>query len=76
MAFRERFVGQLRLHQDETVGVNQVAENLSLDLRRNDAHDNQIKKGAEFFPLPFGFSTCSSLEKFSYKILADFLGTP
>ena len=26
-------------------------------------------------PLPFGFSTCSSLEKFSYKILADFLGT-
>jgi hypothetical protein len=36
---------------------------------------DRSKKGAEFFPLPFCFSTYPGLEKFSYKILADFLGT-
>lgn len=33
------------------------------------------KKGAGFFRSLFGFTTYSCLEKFSYKILADFLGT-
>lgn len=33
------------------------------------------KKGSGIFPLPFDFTTYSCLEKFSYKILADFLGT-
>lgn len=33
------------------------------------------KKRERKIPLPFGFTTYSCLEKFSYKILADFLGT-
>ena len=36
---------------------------------------DRTKKGSGIFPLPFGFTPYSCLEKFSYKILADFLGT-
>ena len=45
------------------------------DLRSKEKIRTLAKKGAEFLPLPFGFNLYSYLEKLSYKILADFLGT-
>ncbi len=123
MAFRKRFVGELRFHQDETVGViiwvrkesqiadlrakdedplfiasgPQIASKVAGNLRstrlgdrgkmrsrrkalpRNRKHMlrfDRTKKGSGIFSAPpFGFTTYSCLEKFSYKILADFLGT-
>ena len=52
MAFRKRFVGELRFHQDEAVGVNQVAKSLSCGSQRQQCSWQPNEKGSGFSPLP------------------------
>jgi hypothetical protein len=58
MAFRERFIGKLRFHQDETVGMN-IGHKES-QFRISDVEMLMIdrtKKGAEFTSAPFWFQS-------------------